>query len=103
MGGQGPNAERRKRRTAYRNVDLARDMEGLISSESKAKGVSICSALIGFVIYLDAIEGNMLSRIRREAEKCFWIPGQQLRVFTSVTGNDGGQGSQARVLNYLSC
>ena len=68
-GERGTARGAHSRRTAYRVVNLALHVEGVICVEPHAPGSAIRASLDGYVRNTSAIEGNMLSRIRPEAAK----------------------------------
>ena len=66
-GDQGGKRQSYNRRTAYRVMDLANLVTGLIGDQPNATGRTIRDAFRDYVSELGALKGNVLSRIRRQA------------------------------------
>lgn len=91
------------RRTAYRVVDLARHVAGLIRVEPHAQGSAIRASLDGYVREVRAIEGNMLSRIRQEAAKnAFCTPDENCEYLPVLKAKKESRGHKMELSTFSS-
>ena len=102
-GERGTARGAHSRRTAYRVVDLARHVERLIRVKLHASGSAIRAFLDGYVRDASAIEGNMLSRIRREAAKnAFGTPDENCRYLPVLQAKMESRGNKIELSTISS-